>query len=388
MAALPALQRVVARAGWVTIAVVAVVAAAVVGALIAATFASGVGSGPGLPPQAMAGQPVVQAAAVGADHAKVVVVPHRPGPNLVWVDGEGYRVGTERDQLVAAERRPGAPGGWAVLDLRSGASMLWVEHAGHRASIALDAEPVVPELPGITTADGPECLSAVVGAVMAGAAPLGRCPDQALAAADRRALRGMIRSIADRHVPGIRLVGGDSPRADAAEALVRRQAHGLGLAVDGPPRRLDARVVVGDWSTAEQALIQQTRDPAGSGVYLAPWLANGTLLGYSSGAVVVLNYDTTQGPAAEYVADLDRFATRKLASPEGFAAWLAASGRPAPAGPARLYAALAGFDLMGADPGMRAMNGMNGMQRSVGGATGGWIPNGRMTSVSKPLNTS
>jgi hypothetical protein len=371
-----------------TIAVVVVVVAAAVGALVAATFASGVGSGPGLPPQAMAGQPVIQAVTVGADHAKVVVVPHRPGPNLVWVDGDGYRVGTARDDLIPAERRPGAPGGWAVLDLRSGDSLLWIERAGRRASIALDAEPVVPELPAITTAGGPECLSAVVGAVMAGAAPVSRCPDQALGAVDRGALRGMIRSIAGRHVPGIRLVGGDSPRAHAAESLIRRQARRLGLVVDGTPRRLDARVVVGDWSTAERALIRQTRDPAGSGVYLAPWLANGTLLGYSSGAVVVLNYDTTQGAAAEYVADLDRFATRKLASPAGFAAWLAASGRPAPTGPARLYAALAGFDLMGADPSMRAMNGMDGMPGSVGGATGGWIPNGRMTSVSKPLNTS
>lgn len=125
-------------------------------------------------------------------------------------------------------------------------------------------------------------------------------------------------------------------------------------------------------------------------MYLAPWLGNGTLLGYSSGAVVVLNFDTTEGAAAEYIGALDRFATRELASPAGSAAWLAGSGRPQPAGPTRLYAALAGLSLMGVQGDRHAVHGSHPSSDGHGmsGGTGGWIPNGRMTTVSRPLSTS
>ncbi len=365
------------RAGRVTIGLVAVVAAVATGVVVTGVFAGGVGAGPPMPPQAAGGQPVVEQVSVDGRTAQVVVVPHRPGPNLVWVDGEGYQVGVG-DALVAAQRRAGAPGAWALVDLPAGPTTLWVEHSGRRAALDVHPDATVPTtLPAITTAAGPECLSAVVGAALAGAVPPSRCPNQALTAADRTALRGMLRSIADRGVPGVRLVGGDSPRANAAERLVRREAARLNLPVDGVGHPLDARVVVGDWSAAERALATQARKPARSGVYLAPWLGNGTLLGYSSGAVVVLNYDTTAGPAAEYIAELDKYALRKLASPAGFTTWLAATGRPAPAGPPRLYAALAGFSLMGVDL----------SHRGGGIGTGGWVPNGRLTTVSKPLTT-
>lgn len=380
-------RRGASRVGLASIALVAVVTAAATGAVLTGVFASGVGAGPALPPHAVAGQPVVEQIAVGDRHARVVVVPHRPGRNLVWVDGDGYRVGPAGWDLVPAKRRPGAAGAWAMVDLPAGPSTLRVEHGDSRAMLPLNADFAVPELPAITTADGPECLSAVVGAAMAKAPPPSRCPNRTLAPADRKALRGMLRSLADRSVPGIRLVGGDSPRANAAETLVRRLAAQLDLPVDGPPHPLDARVVVGDWATAERALARQTRDPARSGVYLAPWLANGTLLGYSTGAVVVLNYDTTAGEAAKYVAALDSFATRELASPAGFTAWLTGSGRPVPTGPARLYAALAGFSLMGVDPEMR--NGHHAHDaHKARSQTGGWIPRGRMATVSKPLDTS
>lgn len=380
----------VARVGRWSIALLAVAAAAATGAVLTGVFAPGLGAGPPMPPLALSGKPVVEQVAVGDEHVKVVVVPHRPGPNLVWVDADGYLVGRAAGELVPVERRPGAPGGWAMVDLPSGPSTLWLEQGDDKASLVVDAASSVPPLPAITTAAGPECLSAVVGAVMAGAGPPSTCPDQTLSTEDRKALRGMLRSIAERGVPGIRLVGGDSPRADAAEAVVRQQAARLGLPVDGRPDPLDARVVVANWATAEQALITQTRDFAGSGVYLAPWLGNGTLLGYSSGAVVVLNYDTTAGAAAEYIAALDRFATRELASPAGFAAWLAGSGRPQPAGPTRLYAALAGFSLMGVAGDRHAIHGSHSPSEDHGmsGGTGGWIPNGRMTTVSRPLDAS
>ena len=369
---------------------VTVLVTAATGAVLTGVFASGLGAGPAMPPLALSGKPVVKQVAVGDEHVRIVVVPHRPGPNLVWVEADGYRVGPAAGELVPAERRPGAPGAWATVELPAGPSTLWVEQGDRRAALVVDAVASVPVLAAITTAAGPECVSAVVGAVMAGAAPPAACPNQALAAEDRTALRLMLRSIAERGVPGIRLVGGDSPRADAAEAVVRQQAARLGLPLDGPRHPLDARVVVADWARAEQALITQTRDYAGSGVYLAPWLGNGTLLGYSSGAVVVLNYDTTEGAAAEYIAALDRFAARDLASPAGFAAWLAASDRPQPVGPTRLYAALAGFSMMGVEGDRHAMSGVHSSSAGHGmsGGTGGWIPKGRLTAVSRPLGTS
>lgn len=382
-------RRRVGRAGRRTIAVaagaLAVATAAATGAVVTGLFAPGIGGGPPMPPLAAAGRPVVEQVAVGSDHVRVVVVPHRPGPNLVWVDGADLLVGAAGRDPVPAQRRPGAPGGWAVIDLPTGPSTLWVSRGERRAGIVVEPDSGVPALPGLTTAAGPECLSAIVGAAMVGAATPNRCPDQRLTAADRGSLRAMVRSIAERGVPGIRLIGGESPRASAAAAVVHRQAREVGLPVDAGRDPLDATVVVADWASAEHALIAQVRDPAGSGVYLAPWLANGTLLGYSSGAVVVLNYDTTEGAAADYVAALDAYAARELASPSGFTTWLAATGRPAPAGPTRLYASLAGFSLMGADP---AMHGGGQAGHGMAAGTGGWIPNGRMTTVSRPLDPS
>lgn len=348
--------------------------------LVAAVAAgAGLAAAPPLPASAAAGEPVVRTVALGGTAAQVVVVPHRPGRNLVWASGEGYRVGVGGARPVDAQRRPGSPGSWAVVDLPAGDSTLWVSRGGDRQGLRLHADPAVPALPGITGPRGPECLTAAVGSAIADGPPLTRCPDEDLSAAAETAVRGIVRSLDERGVPGIRLVADDSPRAAAARAAVLDEARRTGIPVGGPPDPLDARVVVGGWPMAEQVLITQQKDPAASGVYLAPWLGNGTLLGYSTGAVVALNYDTTEGTAAEYVAALDRAGIRELASPSGFGTWLPATGRPHPAGPARLYAAIAGFDLMGADPDMRAMHDM------PMSTTGGWIPNGRMVAVSEPL---
>lgn len=328
------------------------------------------------PVRAAAGEVVVHRLALGERHVNLVLAPHRPGRNLVWMDTPDHRVGTD-DASRTLRRRPGAPGGWAVVDLPAGPSTLWVQRGESRASVLLNAAPSAGGVGELSAADGPECLSAVIGAAVANASPPAACPAAALAATERAVLRAMVRSLVDRQVPGLRLVTGDSPRAKAAERTVRRTAQRLGLRVDGPPDPLDARMVVGGWQAAEDALLTQAEDPAGSGVYLAPWLGNGTLLGYSTGALVALNYDTTEGPAADYIAALDRFGVRALASPAGFSAWLRATGTAMPVAPTRLYAALAGFSLMGVDPHMHPM----------ASATGGWIPNGRMAAVSGPLDT-
>lgn len=236
----------------------------------------------------------------------------------MWISGEWYRVGVGGDELVGAQRRLGSPGSWAVVDLPARDSILWVARDGDRRGLRLHADPAVPELPGITGANGPECLTAAVGSAIADGPLLTRCPDEELPAAAETAVRGMVRPLAERGVPGIRLVADDSPRATAARSAVLDEARRAGIPVGGPPDPLDARVVVGGWPVAEQVLITQATDPAISGVYLAPWLGNGTLLGYSTGAIVVLNYDTSEGPPTEYVEALDRAGVRELASPAGF----------------------------------------------------------------------
>ena len=346
--------------------------------VLTAALATGatLAAAPPLAAPAPAGQPVLRTVALDVGQAEVVVVPHRPGPNLVWISGDGYTVGTGTAEMVPAATRPGSPGGWAVVDLPAGPSALWVARGGERTPLRLDADPAVPALPGITGPNGPECLTAVVGSVIAGGPVPRICPSDQLGPAEVTALRGLVSSLAERGVPGIRLVTGDSARSAAAAEVVTAEAARDRIAVDGPAHRNDARVVVSGWSKAEETLLTQQHDPVGSGVYLAPWLANGTLLGYTTGAVVALNFDTTSDTPLAYVDALNSRGSRALAAPAGYHAWLAATGRPQPTGPAHLYAAIAGFDMMGVDPAMRG-----------GHSTGafGWIPGGRMTPVSKAL---
>ncbi len=346
--------------------------------MLTAALATGatLAAAPPLAAPAPAGQPVLRTVVLAAGQVEVVVVPHRPGPNLVWVSGDGYTVGTSATEMVPAAARPGSPGGWAVVDLPAGASAMWIARGGERTPLRLAASTAVPALPGITGPNGPECLAAVMGSVIADGPVPSRCPADELTSADATALRGLVGSLAERSVPGIRLITGDSARSAAAAEVITVAAAGDGLPVDGPAHPNDARVVVSGWSEAEETLLVQQRDPVSSGVYFAPWLANGTLLGYTTGAVVALNFDTTSDTPLAYVDALNRRGSRALASPAGYHAWLAATGRPQPTGPAQLYAAIAGFDMMGAVP---AMRGGHSTRAS------GWIPGGRMTPVSEPL---
>ncbi|MPZ73553.1 MAG: hypothetical protein GEU74_10035 [Nitriliruptorales bacterium] len=93
---------------------------------------------------------------------------------------------------------------------------------------------------------------------------------------------------------------------------------------------------------------------------------------------MALNFRPTDEVPLTYVDELNHRAAVALASPAGYHSWLAAGGRPQVTGPTHLYAAIAGFGTMRADPDMRGMD----MRFST---TGGWIPDGTMTPVSEPL---
>jgi hypothetical protein len=327
------------------------------------------------PPPAPAdtGRPLLRTVALGGQDVPVVVVPQRPGRNLVHVGAPGARVGG-----VLTQERPGAPGGWAVVDLAPGTDLLTVETGGEQVPLRLDLgrDPAPPALvAGLTGPDGPECLSAVLGGVLRGVTDLpAACPADALSAADAVALRATVRFLADRGVPALHLVADGSRRSAAAAWAVRdaAAAHGLAL-VD----RLDpagAVIVVAGWAGGGRGLTEEAlRRSAVGGTYTAPWLATGSVLGRRTGAVTTLDFDPRAVPAQLYLADLRAAGVTALASPAGFRAWtVPADDRPAVAGP-RIFTAVQ----------------VSAMPAGVGGmdhrSTDRWLPGGALTPVTPPL---
>jgi hypothetical protein len=326
---------------------------------------------------AVAGSPALVAANVGGVPTTVAVLPHRPGPNLVWVSGGGGDTGgagevaVDGGGAVPLAARPGAEGSWAVVDLPAGASRLWISRDGARAPVFLDGSPDAPAMAGALGADGPECLSAVVAALAVEATAPSDCPSDALTPADARLLDESVTFLAGRGIRRLSLVEGTSPRAVAAAREVRRVAARSGLEVAAGSGGA-ALLVLSDWRSAEQALRDVARpghQPT-DGVYFAPWLANGTLLKYSTGAVVALGFNPVGPEALRYVGALTVRNASALASPAGFAVWRAATGLAPVSGPGRLYSALAGFQMY---PGHEH------------GSADGWVPGGVLAEVSGPL---
>ncbi|MGH3978848.1 MAG: hypothetical protein ACRDRZ_07590, partial [Pseudonocardiaceae bacterium] len=322
---------------------------------------------------AEAGRPVLREVTVAGEQLRLVVVPHRPGPNLVHLSRDGYLVGTDPDRLVPAGRRPGAAGGWAVVDLPAGRSQLWVGNRTDRVPVRIEARDAAAPLPGVTGPDGPECLTAVLGGVTGGAGAAPRCPSEHLTAADADTVRRMVRFLAGRGIPGVRLVSDDSPRSIAATGVATRAAAESGTEVAGAPGPGSAVLLLSGWEGAERTLVEQARGATtNSGIFLAPWLATGPLLGHSTGAVTALDFDPGGGTAQRYLAALRSRGLTALASPAGFSVWLAAQHRTAADEETRLYAS-AQVSILPAE---------------LGHAHGGqdrWIPGGTLTPVTGAL---
>jgi len=129
---------------------------------------------------------------------------------------------------------------------------------------------------------------------------------------------------------------------------------------------------VSGWATADAALrgLAADRANASGGAYLAPWLLHAPLLDGPVARLVALRYDPTDEPPQAYLAALSRAFRGEPASGTGYAAWLAARGSSTD-GPVRLYAAA-----------RLAVPGSVGH----GHADAGWLPGGRLTAVTTPLD--
>lgn len=241
--------------------------------LVALTAAASVGSVLLLVPVAPKPGPLVSA----AGGRQVLVVPQRPGVNLVRVD-------TDEPTTVAGVRTstwPGATGQWATVTLRPGRQELQV--GGRAVLVDTGARRGV-------VADDAECASAL----LAGASA---CPSAALTDADAAALRALRTWLAARGQTRVRVIGDSSPRSLAATTLW----HPPGQDPADPALRDLPVLLTGTWASADAALAQLDRRTT-AGVYLAPWLLSGDLLTRHATAAPLVVLPFAPAGASRYLA--------------------------------------------------------------------------------------
>ncbi|TNC20908.1 hypothetical protein [Amycolatopsis alkalitolerans] len=346
-------------------------AVALAGALAAGSTLIAISPPPAAP---VPGVPLLRSVPVSASQQlPVLVVPQRPGWNLVHVDSTDVAVGTDRGHLTPVAARPGTTGGWALVELPPGSSKIWIQHGETPTSLHVDTGHGPPATPDIAGPDGPECASAALGALAAGAdTPLASCPGDRLANQDARSLAAVVAFIADRGGHTITLVGDSSPRSLAATEVVRDAAAAHHLAIAPRPQADSALLVVSGWTEANTTLLGVLHSQVPSlGAYLAPWLANSRMLAYGSGAVVALRFDPRSPQPLQYATTLRRIAGNdESASAAGYRGWLVAKGA-SDTGPTSLYAG----SLISWLPANLAMP-----------ISGGWIENGIIAKITQPLD--
>lgn len=318
------------------------------------------------------GVPVLARVDLG-EPGSVLVVPGRPGRNLVRVPSVEYAVGAAPDRLAPATPRPGTDGAWATVDLASRQRQIWVGRAGRTTpvTVPVGTGPRTGDEP--SGPDGPECATAALGRLAAGRhEPLTSCPAQRLTVPDRAALVATVRFIAGRDADMITLIADDSPRSRAASAAVTAEARRQGLAVNstGP----GPLVVVSGWEVARRTLadVASGRRAAPAGAYLAPWLLHAPLLGEPVGQVLALAFGPLEPAPQRYVGALAALAPGVPPSASGYQEYLAATGGHL-TGPVRLYAA-ARITVPGDVAGHAGHHGT------------AWLPGGTVTPVTRSLD--
>jgi hypothetical protein len=282
-------------------------------------------------------------------------------------------VGVDRGHLVPATSRPGGAGGWALVKLPIGQSRLWIRHDGRLASLRVDAGRAAVPATTVTGPDGPECVSAVLGGLVAGRDVMpAACPADRLSDEDAASLNALVTYLAGRGVRAVAVLDDPSPRSRAASQVVRAAAARHRLTVASGLEADSAVIVVSGWSVADATL----RGVAGGelpglGTYLAPWLANARLLAHPSGAVVALRYDPRDPQPLRYAGAVRSRFGGEPATAAGYQAWRTVTGAAA-AGRTHLYAA-ATISLLPAE------------LAHDHGVPGGWLPGGTITRVTPPL---
>jgi hypothetical protein len=328
------------------------------------------------------GQPLLRPVNLPFRNLAVLVLPMRPGPNLVHIGstvdpgggGQALPAGhhgapaptapgtitvSAGGAAVPVTARPGAPGEWAVLDIPAGADRLTVTADGVPATVpvAVGSTPADPaEQRALAGPDGPECASESLAALLAAAgadhvdtpggpggdnagpgAPggdnagntLGDCPSRRLTGADADALRDSVTFLAQRGVPGLNLVSDDSPRGVAAADLVRAEATRRNLPIAANPSPGDTLMVVSGWAKAAEALGQATvraRGEPGGGIVLAPWLLTGGVLQAAASEVLPLRFNPQDENARRYAATVAAVVPGEAPSAGGYLAWAANTG--------------------------------------------------------------
>ncbi|CAL9537545.1 hypothetical protein SUDANB95_04126 [Actinosynnema sp. ALI-1.44] len=324
-----------------------------------------------------AGTPRLGALALAGKQVPVLVVPNRPGFNLVAVGAPDAGAGTDRDRLIAGERRPGSAHTWVAVDLPAGPSKLWVSAGGATGALDVDTgSDAAPTRAALRGPDGPECASAVVGALLANGDAADACPSDGLSEADAEALRTTVDFLAGRGERGLALVSDESPRGVAAAGEVRSAAQRAGLTVTAPDGTNRPLVVVAGWAGAEAVVRDvDTGAVVAQSTYLAPWLLSSALLRRASGQQIPLRYPPRDPAAGDYLAALAARVPGEAPSAAGYLAWHQARGRSVAADPVRLYAVAAA----------PYMPGMGGVTAHDHGSTPDWLPGGLIIPVTGPL---
>lgn len=291
----------------------------------------------------------------------VLLVPHRPGPNLVHVARPGVVIEPEH---VTATPRPGTTGGWAVVRLPEGRSSLSVGGT----EVQVDTGSATPA-PDLTGPDGPECASALLGAHLVGKTSA-TCPADALSEQDASALRGVVGFLGGRNQPVITAVGDGSARSAAGERVVRDEAAARGVRVTSPADPAGPVVVVAGWAQAAATVDAVARGSLrAQGTYLAPWLLTPPLLTPPAGQVVPLAFPPSGESSLRYLTALAAAAPDEAPSAAGHLAWLSATG-----------------DTAGTEFRLHAASTVTAPSSSPHDHHGvSWLPGGTVTPISGPL---
>lgn len=365
------------------------------------------------------GHPLARPVELPFQHLAVLVAPMRPGPNLVHIAATPAVAGSQLSghhhgspapatpagtmtvsaggAAVPVTARPGAAGGWAVLDIPSGVDRITLTDDGSPATVPVDvgdtpADPAVQQ--ALAGPDGPECASALLGGLVAasteGSNPArhapspatasqvtAQCPSQRLNAADGVALRDTVTFLAGRKVTGLNLVSDGSPRGVAAAELVRAKAAALNLPVRGVGAVTDTLLVVSGWSEALPALkaaVARSDDEPSGGIVLAPWLATGTVVSAAPSEVLPLLFNPGDSSARQYGATVAAVFPGDGPCTAGYLAWLRAGGA---GGPLDTRATFYGAAPVDVPMGMADMD--------MGGNPGDWYPTGTIVPINPPV---
>ncbi|MFG3250057.1 hypothetical protein [Streptomyces sp. NPDC048187] len=328
------------------------------------------------------GTPVLQTLHLGGKQVGVLVVPGRPGRNLVAVGAAGATAGTAAGGPREGREYPGSSQTWVSVDLPEGRSTLRVSAGGESRELTVDTGNGRPGSPGaLATADGPECAASAAGALVAGGnRPLTACPSDALAAEDAAALRATVGFLAERGAESVGLVSDTSPRGRKAAATVRSAAREEGITVTSPDKDRPLLVTTG-WGGATTAVdAVESGGTRAQGVYLAPWLLARSVLTPSAGQLIPLRFTPRTKQSMEYVQALAARLPGEYPSGSGYEAWQRERGeKPAPR--PRLYAASTAYV-----PGMGVPADGEAAGGHHHGASGAdWLPSGMISPVSGPM---